>query len=105
MIILYDSLKTWREVVDEYPVIGGVWIRGDWVYENIESVKVPMFELTPEPVVTPAMDARGRCAQCHPFDDESMAEFEAYWSEFFKDGRLTWGEKLPEDWEAMEDEE
>jgi len=25
-----------------------------------------------------------------------------YWQDFFADGRLTWGEGLPEDWEAME---
>lgn len=98
MIILYDSLKTWREVVDEYPVIGGVWIRGDWKFEDIEGVKVPLFELTEEPVVAPAMDAMGRCAQCHPFGEEALKEFAEYWADYVADGRLQILEGLPADW-------
>lgn len=100
MIILYDSLKTWREVVDEYPVIGGVWIRGDWIYESVEGVRCPVCELTPEPVVTPAMDAMGRCAQCHPFDEEALAEFSEYWATWIADGRVQIMDRLPEDWES-----
>jgi hypothetical protein len=38
----------------------------------------------------------------HPWSDEDLSEFEVYWQDFFADGRLAWGEKLPEDWEAME---
>lgn len=110
MIILYDSLKTWREVVDEYPVIGGVWIRGDWEYEDVEGVRCPVCELTPEPVVTPAMDAMGRCAQCHGFDEEALAEFSEYWADYVKDGRIQILDSPPADWlpegwqEAPEDE-
>ena len=52
--------------------------------------------------VTPCVAGDGACSLMHPWADEDMAEFEAYWQEYFKDGRLAWGEKLPEDWEAME---
>lgn len=104
MIIVYDSVKTWREVVDEYPAIGGVWIRGDWEYESVEGVRCPVCELTDDPVVTPAMDAMGRCAQCHPFGEEALKEFSEYWAEYFKDGRIAIVEKLPEDWEAVDAE-
>ena len=54
--------------------------------------------------VTPCVAGDGACSLMHPWSDEDMAEFEAYWQEYFKDGRLAWGEKLPEDWEAMEDD-
>ena len=52
--------------------------------------------------VTPCVAGDGACSLMHPWADEDMAEFEAYWQDFFADGRLAWGEKLPEDWEAME---
>lgn len=98
MIILYDSLKTWREVVDEYPVIGGVWIRGDWKFEDIEGVKVPVCELTEEPVVTPAVANDGRRLNSHAFDEKALAEFSEYWADYIKDGRLQILEGLPADW-------
>ena len=119
MIILYDSLKTWREVVDEYPVIGGVWIRGDWEYEDIEGVKVPVCKLTDEPVVIPAISNDGRRMNSHAFDEEALKEFQEYWADYIADGRVQilkempadwlpegWVEagELPEDWEAMEEE-
>lgn len=119
MIILYDSLQTWHEVVDEYPVIGGVWVRGDWEYEDVEGVPVPTPGLTSEPVVTPAVASDGRRMQCHDFGDEELQEFREYWADWIADGRIQildsppedwkpegWVEagELPEDWEAMEEE-
>ena len=52
--------------------------------------------------VTPCVAGDGACSLMHPWADEDMAAFEVYWQDFFADGRLAWGEKLPEDWEAME---
>lgn len=54
--------------------------------------------------VTPCVAGDGACSLMHPWADEDMAAFEVYWQDYFKDGRLAWGEKLPEDWEAIPDE-
>lgn len=54
--------------------------------------------------VTPCVAGDGACSLMHPWADEDMAAFEVYWQDFFADGRLAWGESLPEDWEAMEDD-
>lgn len=98
MIILYDSEETWREVVDEYPAIGGVWIRGDWKYEYVEGVKVPVFELTPEPVVIPAIANDGRRLNSHAFDEDALAAFSEYWSEFIAAGKVRILDSPPADW-------
>lgn len=98
MIILYDSLKTWREVVDEYPVIGNVWIRGDWRYETVEGVKVPVYELTDEPVVKPAIANDGRRLNSHDFDEGALKEFAEYWADYIADGKVQILDKLPADW-------
>lgn len=81
MMLLFKSEAVFDAVVADTPQIGEVLIG------------------------TPLVGADGRHLICHPWADEDMAEFEAYWQDFFADGRLAWGESLPEDWEAMGDEE
>lgn len=100
MILIYRDKATFDSVREETPFIGTCHIRGDFVRDE-KGVPIKA-ELTKAPVVSAPCDKLGRYVQCHPWSDEDMAEFEAYWSEFFKDGRLAWGEGLPEDWEAME---
>ena len=79
MILIYRDKSVFDSVRDETPFIGECKID-----------------------VTPCVAGDGACSLMHPWADEDMAEFEKYWEDFFADGRLAWGEKLPEDWEAME---
>lgn len=99
-VIVYADEQTWRTVIDEYPAIGSVQIRGDLVREDVDGVLVPVDppRLTDVPVVTPAIANDGRRMQAHTFDEDALAAFTEYWAAFIADGRVRILDSPPADW-------
>ena len=96
MILIYRDEATLKAVWDEFPFIGLCHLRGD--FPRDEWGNPTEARLTDEPSVRPARSNDGRFAQSHPWGEEAMAEFEAYWTKLFYSGALSWHEALPADW-------
>ena len=89
-VIVYDSEDTWRRVVEEYPAIGGVKLRGDMVRSDTDGAL--------QPTVTPAVASDGRRMQCHDFNTNDFDSFKEYWADLIAEGKIQILSSPPADW-------
>lgn len=93
MLVLFKDKFVYDRAVGDAVVLDS----GLWLYQGPTKDGISPINLG-----SPAIDATGRCAICHPFSEDELQQMAVLWEEEIGTGEIEFHDSLPENWKWAE---